>query len=216
MAKTDRQTDKGTRWAFTAYEEQWNLFDDIKKIPQVKEWGWQKEVCPETGRQHYQGYLLASSQVRLSHWLKHLKGVHMEIARDWNALKNYCKKAETAVEGTQVAVKNDQEFWSMERSFVELMTHYDDFHSKWTERYMNLREHTSNASKTYARDLYWYCVKAIVREEPWRLSIFAQPHMEKTFIRTYDLYKEPGFRALVLQPETSPSSGPTSVILPDI
>lgn len=100
MAQTDRQTDKSTRWAFTAYEAQWGLFNDMP--PSIAEWGWQKEVCPETGREHYQGYLRTKQQVRLKSLVKDLPGVHFEIARNWSALTNYCRKDETAVSGTQV------------------------------------------------------------------------------------------------------------------
>lgn len=100
MGQTDRQTDKSTRWAFTAYEAQWKLFDDMP--PSIAEWGWQKETCPETGRLHYQGYLRTKQQVRLKSLVKDLPGIHFEIARNWDALVNYCRKDETAVSGTKV------------------------------------------------------------------------------------------------------------------
>jgi len=187
------------------------MFDDIKLIPQVKEWGWQTEICPDTGRQHYQGYILATSQVRLSHWVKHLKGVHVEIARNWNALLSYCKKTETAVEGTQVVVTNEQQYWTMERSFCELASYW----SKFSEQYEHERrksDTTETATRRMASKGYWYCVKQVVAKEPFRLSIFAQPQMEKTFVNTYELYLDPMFRALVLQPE---NPGPLRVKFSD-
>ena len=95
---------KSTRWAFTAYEGQWNLF---KTFPAgVVEWGWQEELCPDTDRRHYQGYLRLAQQQRLA-WLRNvLPGVHFGIAISWPALVNYCKKSETAVPGTQVHQTN--------------------------------------------------------------------------------------------------------------
>jgi len=99
MAQTDRQTDKSSRWAFTAYEDQWSLFETIP--PGIAEWGWNAEMCPKTNRKHYQGYLRTSQQQRFA-WLKKLlPGVHLEIAKNWDALKLYCQKEETRIEGTQ-------------------------------------------------------------------------------------------------------------------
>lgn len=104
MSKTDRQTDKSSRWSFTAYEQQYGLLSDIPH--EIAEWGWQDEVCPDTGRPHRQGYLRTKQQVRLSKLTKLLPGIHLEVARDWNKLVNYCKKSETAVPGTQVHTVN--------------------------------------------------------------------------------------------------------------
>jgi hypothetical protein len=92
--------DKSTRWSFTAYEAQWNLFTVMP--PQVAEWGWQEEVCPTTDKRHYQGYLRTTTQLRHSQLRKILPGVHIEVAQNWLALQAYCKKADTAVPGTQV------------------------------------------------------------------------------------------------------------------
>lgn len=103
MSETDRQTDtttKTTRWAFTAYEGQWSMFKNMP--PTIAEWGWQQEICPDTQRPHYQGYLRTKQQVRLSQLSKQLPGVHFEPAKNWDAVKNYCSKPETAVPGTQV------------------------------------------------------------------------------------------------------------------
>jgi len=95
--QTDRQTDKSSRWQFTAYEDQWALFEKIP--PGIAEWGWQKETCPKTQKLHYQGYLRTTVQVRFSALKKILPGVHLEVAKNWEALLNYCKKIETRVEG---------------------------------------------------------------------------------------------------------------------
>lgn len=104
MAKTDRQTDKSSRWAFTAYEQQWSLFETIS--PGIAEWGWQEEICPDTNRKHYQGFIRTSQQQRFS-WLKKLfPGVHLEVAKNWEALLQYCQKKQTAITGTSVHVTN--------------------------------------------------------------------------------------------------------------
>ena len=99
-------TDKSARWAFTAYEGQYSLFKQMP--PGVAEWGWNVEICPETNREHYQGYLRLTQQQRFAWVRKNFPGVHMKIARNWEALLNYCKKEETRAPGTEpVAQTND-------------------------------------------------------------------------------------------------------------
>jgi len=108
MAQPDRQTDKSqksTRWAFTAFEAQWHLFANIP--PGIAEWGWQREICPKTNKEHYQGYLRLTQQQRFAWLAKILPGVHLEIPRNWQALLNYCKKADTAIPGSQVHQTNN-------------------------------------------------------------------------------------------------------------
>lgn len=99
----DRQTDKTSRWAFTAYEAQWPLFTTVLD-PLIAEQGWQKEVCPDTQREHYQGFIRTTRQVRFAQMRKIYPGVHIEAARNWDALVNYCKKSETAIPGSQVNI----------------------------------------------------------------------------------------------------------------
>jgi len=99
MTKTDRQTDKTTRWAFTAYEDQYKLVDDMGKSSVVAEYGWNPEICPETGRKHRQGYLRTKIQVRFSALRKEFPGIHFEVAKNWEALMNYCRKEETREKG---------------------------------------------------------------------------------------------------------------------
>lgn len=97
--------DKTTRWAFTAYESQFDLFK--KMHPAVRQWGWNTEICPDTQRLHYQGYILTRQQHRFKGKLpadslrRMFPGVHIEPARDWAALLNYCKKAESRAPGTE-------------------------------------------------------------------------------------------------------------------
>jgi len=122
MTETDRQTDKTTRWAFTAYEDQWYLF---KQIPdKVKEWGWQTEKCPTSGRLHYQGYILTRTQNRHKAMREMLPGVNISAAREWTALLKYCKKTETAIEGTQVSQVNERKFLKFAEALMRIATAY--------------------------------------------------------------------------------------------
>jgi len=90
---------KTTRWQFTAYEGQWRMFNTMPR--QVAEWGWNTELCPKTNRLHYQGYMRTGQQQRESAMWSLFPGVHFEVARDWPALVQYCKKAATRVPGTE-------------------------------------------------------------------------------------------------------------------
>lgn len=89
----------------TVFEEQFKCLEVMPPI--VAEWGWQDEVCPTSGKLHKQGYIRTHQQQRFAAMRKAFPGVHLEIARDWNKLLNYCKKTDTAVEGTTVHQTND-------------------------------------------------------------------------------------------------------------
>lgn len=92
-------SDKSSRWQFTAYEEQFTLFKLMP--PGVAEWGWNTEICPKTNRTHYQGYLRLQQQQRFAWLRKILPGVHVEIAKNWTALVQYCQKDDTRAPGTE-------------------------------------------------------------------------------------------------------------------
>jgi len=98
-------TEKSSRWAMTVFEPQFKCLEVVPPI--VAEWGWQDEVCPTSGKLHKQGYIRTYQQQRFAAMKKAFPGVHLEIARDWNKLLNYCNKTDTAVAGTQVHEKND-------------------------------------------------------------------------------------------------------------
>lgn len=100
--------DKSTRWAFTAYEGQYPILDAMNesKPDLIAEIGWQDEICPETERHHRQGYVRTVRQVRHSQLSTILKGIHLEKAKNWEALVNYCRKAESRdPSGNQVQLK---------------------------------------------------------------------------------------------------------------
>lgn len=119
-------SEKTTRWSFTAYEAQWPMFESMPMS--VAEWGWQTEICEKTQRLHYQGYIRTKSQVRFSQLQKELPGVHLEVcgkntpdkpqAECWKALVQYCKKADTAVPGTQ---KHQVSAWMNKLQFIEFL-----------------------------------------------------------------------------------------------
>lgn len=96
---------KSTRWSFTAYEGQYPCLDSIAKDGHelIAEIGWQDEVCPDTQRKHRQGYVRTVRQVMRKQLSGVLRDTHLEIAKNWQALINYCRKAESRdLSGSQV------------------------------------------------------------------------------------------------------------------
>lgn len=195
MAQTDRQTDKSTRWQFTAYENQWELF---KVMPdKIAEWGWQQEECPETGRKHYQGFIRTKTQVRHKFIRELFPGVHTEVARNWDALVNYCKKSETSIEGTQVHQVGTKAM-TMKDALVRLAS----FASEQVEV-----EEGDKASDAYVRD-YWKCVRSVLQDDPDAIGLYvnvaylsAWKHTRQIWV---DLYNQQSLSITALPPTAIP------------
>lgn len=147
MGETDRQTDKtakSSRWAFTAFEEQYGLFKVMP--PYVFEWGWQEETAPSTGKKHYQGYLRTKQQVRLAQLRKTFPGVHFEVSRNWDALKQYCSKSETAVSGTKVhqTSGNMRTIYSLAKEVAQALPSLEDLRDEYEAIRKRLRSNTTS------------------------------------------------------------------------
>ena len=118
-------TDKSSRWAFTAYEQQYCLFTTMP--PGVHKWGWNVEVCPTSQREHYQGWIQLKQQQRFSWMKKTFPGLHVEIPRNWEALQAYCMKEETRKEGTEPHVATNDipsKYGYAEEIAKRLATHF--------------------------------------------------------------------------------------------
>lgn len=85
-------------FVFTSFAE--DLQPDLDKFKYIC---WQKEICPETKREHYQGYAWLRRQQRLS-GVKKLLGdpsAHIEQRRGTHEdAIAYCSKTESAISGT--------------------------------------------------------------------------------------------------------------------
>ena len=111
MAQTDRQADiKATHWNSAIYDlsGQWEA---MRVLPEfVKEVHTQQETCPTTGRVHYQTHVVCNRQVRLRamcDWIKRTKWQALIGKEHINNSLNYCRKKETAVEGTFEVIKGE-------------------------------------------------------------------------------------------------------------
>lgn len=167
-------TDKTTRWAFTAYEAEWPLFNTIPEI--VAEWGWQPEVCPTTQRKHYQGYIRTKRQVRFSQLRAVLPGVHLEVAKNWEALLQYCRKANTKA-GASVHQHNASKAMTMADALTRLAAHVP---SEYT------------FAKPYDEDTdtrrYWAAVNEILEIDPNAVGLYTQPQYMRAWQNTKSIW----------------------------
>jgi len=109
--ETARQTDKATHWKTAVFDGegntsgQWALLDVLPA--HVKEVHKKKEVCPTSGKEHYQIHVICNRQVRLTQmtsWLKFTKW--FPVIGDQH-IKNsiaYVSKVETTAPGAKVEV----------------------------------------------------------------------------------------------------------------
>lgn len=172
MGETDRQTDKSSRWAFTAYEAEWPLFQVINDL--VAEWGWQTEVCPNTQRKHYQGYLRTKRQVRFAQLKKVFPGVHLETARDWNKLLNYCKKKDSAVPGTQVNEVNRTKALTMAEALIALAE---------ASSFSRLKDMSGNRLVEEKDNMFWDAVASLLEGDANLVGLYTQPQYHRAFIK---------------------------------
>ena len=176
--QTDRQTDKTTRWAFTAYEGQWELF---KIVPEcVAEVGWQTETCPETNRLHYQGFIRTKRQCRFAQVRNAYPGVHIAPAKNWDALVNYCRKKDTAVPGTQQIFQGTKAM-TMKDALVRLASHAPVLPP------MIIITATVNvrAENIYVlKQEYWDLVSKVLEDDPDAIGLYVNPMYQTAWINT--------------------------------
>jgi len=173
------ESSKSQRWQFTAYEQDWECYKVMPEI--VAEWGWQEEICPKTQRPHYQGYMRLKRQVRLAQLKKIFPTTHFEVARNWEALVNYCKKTDTAVEGTQHYATGTK-YLSMSDALIKVAANRPDIDFSRCE-----------APEDYKR-LYIYeydeSVSGLLRADPNLVGIYSQPQYERAYVKWRPVWVE--------------------------
>lgn len=189
-AKTDRRPlpsspsgqDKTTRWAFTAYEGQYDLFKVMPPI--VAEWGWQTEICPKTQREHYQGYMRTTRQVRHKQMRETFPGVHIDTAINWQALLNYCKKTETAVPGTQQHYTQSIPSMTMAQALTRLASEYT---YEPRPDFFEIHKDVMKALKAYDqwdRLQFWHMVKQVLEIDRNLIALYHQPQYMRCWENT--------------------------------
>ncbi len=87
-------------WCFTLYDVELDLFTLFGGMPHCRYAVWQRESCPDTHREHFQGYIEFHQPVRMSVVKSVLGGAHIESRRgSREQARDYCRKEESRVEG---------------------------------------------------------------------------------------------------------------------
>lgn len=174
--------DKSTRWSITVFEPQFPLFPCTD--PVIAEYDYQVEVCPTTGKKHYQGWLRTWRQVRFAQLKKVLPGVHLEIAKDWNALKQYCKKSETR-DGDQLPVHYVAKQKPM--TMADALTAITGYMPLAADLQKFSQE---NHRMMTPKEEYWFCVRAYLAETQnyESIGLFTNAQIQVGWIHTRNIW----------------------------
>lgn len=176
-------TDKSTRWAFTAFEDYWHLFQDIKSP--IAEWGWQTEECPTTGKKHYQGFLRTQTQVRHKALRDLLPGVHIEVSKNWNALLKYCNKSETrTADSVAVHVVSKNRHMTMADALTALVSYLP------TKAEIEAYEEAYPNTVYNIKDKYWFAINKYLKDTKnyESIGLFTNPQMLTAFSKTLQVW----------------------------
>lgn len=175
-------------WIITAYDKNLDLLEsyglpdaDRQSIPRsVKAIHGGAEICPSTGRRHFQGAIECNGQQRAVFFRDWLPGVHFEVAKNKDAVKQYCLKAETAA-GVKGTVSNPVSYLTMDKLLL-----------LFGEESLDLHECSDLEVDT--TEEFWRIANRIIKKTPALVSIIATPTL-----RTVWQHTRRTWRALVLQ-----------------
>lgn len=127
MAQTDRQTDKATHWKTAIFdvEDNWTKLD-AKPPTFIKFVKMKKEVCPTTGKEHFQVHVQCKKQVRLTQMCGYIKHTKWFAVFGDQHIKNslaYIEKKDTTAPGAEVIVKEGDEYFQLHQ-IMEILARY--------------------------------------------------------------------------------------------
>jgi len=131
MSRTDRQSDnpkewKATHWKSAIYDEkdpntpgpffsgQWKAFDALPIGFTVYK---KKEICPTTGREHFQTHVDCGRQSRLSaltNWIKHTKWFPVKGQEHIQNSISYINKLDTTAPGAKLEITKGEEYFRID------------------------------------------------------------------------------------------------------
>lgn len=183
--QTDRQTDKATNWVVTAYNEDILLLEDVSNIPHFvhKVYGG-REICPTTGREHFQGHIQCKSQQRFSAIKRWLRTAHIEVCRDFKASIAYAMKEDTA-SGVKNEVINPREYKSMEEALIDVAAVCDYICGHTAEDPdppSGCPEHLRVVDILHYPELdYWHRVNQIIIHKPYLAGLYSRPDLMRSW-----------------------------------
>jgi len=197
MSKTDRQTDKGTYWCITTFDEvEIATLKDISNYPYwIHTVFGGLEECPESKRIHFQGCIQCKTQQRFSAIKKWLPTTHIELARNPGALKEYALKDDTAIE-EKVTRVNNRKFLSM----ADALTIVGEYNLEHTDIVQYVVEFNCKDTDDALKRMYWNAVRSHLETGSYDdISLFSQPQMIAAWKNTHMVWIR---RAIVLRPAT--------------
>ena len=175
MSQADRQTDKSTNWAVTAFGNDITLLEDVKSYPSyVKKVFGGRENCPDTGKEHFQGHLQLHTQQRLSAIKKWLPTAHLEIARNFKASVAYAMKSDTA-SGSKNEVINPRPFIDNQTALMMLAR-------------TKLTEDEQDDDGVVDR-WFWPRVRKILMTEPHLCGLYGKPDIYRLWKHTASVWE---------------------------
>lgn len=175
MNQTDRQTDKSTNWAVTAFGNDITLLEDATTYPSyVKKVFGGRETCPDSGRLHFQGHLQLHTQQRLSAIKKWLPTAHLEIARNFKASIAYSMKSDTA-SGSKNEVENPRPFIDNQTALM-MLARIDLSGTEQSET--DMLDHG-----------FWPRVRIILMVQPHLCGLFGKPDIYRMWKHTWAVWE---------------------------
>lgn len=191
---TDRQTMRSGCWSITTFNE-----NEIKYLegdsfpPLIKEVYGGKEMCPQTGRVHFQGCLI-TTWCRFSAIKKIFDKAHIEKAYQKEALIKYAMKSETAI-GDKKKVENKHKYYNLEDVMKLIAKTFSTIPIEEKIKYEysgGAHVYTSKSGTVVEghEENYWLAVRAILYERPFLASILSQPQTLRLWKNTYQVWME--------------------------
>jgi len=178
MSQTDRQTDKSTWWSVTAFKDNIEKLEQASSYPTyVKKVYGGREECPKTKTIHFQGAIQCNAQVRMSAFKDWIPGVHLEPARQKDALIKYAMKEDTAT-GDKLERINPAKFYAADE-ILELIA--QNALSLWT----NMRYYETPDG---IKDMYNDAICIMLRADRKLAGQLMNPSLRNFWVSTYKVW----------------------------
>lgn len=98
------------------------------------------------------------------------------MARNWDALLNYCKKSDTAIPGSRVhfVAPEGSKPMTMAQALIKLAANLPYTQYDWSEM-------DDKKIKETRHDIFWKAIENTVRHDHNSVGLFTQPQYERAF-----------------------------------
>lgn len=178
--KTDRQTDKATHWLVTGFSGEIVMLETPEQWPPfVKKVYGGREICPTSGREHFQGHIQCNAQQRFSALKKWLPTAHLEVARDAQASMKYAMKEETS-SGEKRVVDNPRPFVTDRMALEKL--------ADVCPQFCNCKTYPDKQLCFDDKEDFWHRVREILIAEPDLCGLYGKPDLYRLWNNTKSVW----------------------------